>query len=322
MNPHGIMFHHFHGEAYPASQGSICAQTLAELIEYTGRDRILSAAEWMRRCEEDALQPEDVCITFDDALQCQRDVALPVLEQLGITAFWFIHTCIFEGEPSRLEIFRAFRETRFDSINQFYAAFEDRVRDSVGCQTVSDALDQLDIGSYLCEYPFYTPADRRFRFLRNEILGEERYAQVMDEMIVAFGDSPEALARGLWIDAEDVQKLHETGHVIGLHSHTHPVALAALPPDRQRWEYETNLQKLEAITGTRPIAMAHPCNSYAPETLDILRTLEIKIGFRANMNQDSKSPLEIPRADHSNIVTEMQTCGSPSSPETKLATSR
>ncbi len=322
MRPHGIMFHHFHGQDHAPSQGSIDAATFADLIDRVGADRILSADEWLHRAENGALQDDDVCLTFDDALRCQIDVALPVMKNLGLTAFWFVHTSMLDGEYSRLEVFRQFRETCFDSLIQFYGAFEEQARNTVGCQTVSDALDQLDIGTYLSEYPFYTSADRRFRFVRNEILGEKRYTQIMDEMIELFGQSIESLAKNLWIDADQIQSLAEGGHQIGLHSHTHPVAVAELPPDRQLWEYKTNAQRLRSIIDGPPRAMAHPCNSYTPQTLEILEEIGITVGFRANMVEGNWSRLEFPREDHSNIVREMQACGSQSSPATKPATSR
>ncbi|GJM24606.1 MAG: hypothetical protein DHS20C16_10210 [Phycisphaerae bacterium] len=321
MHPHGIMFHHFHGGDHAPSQGSIDGKSLADLIRHVGVERILSADEWLRRTEADALEKQDVCLTLDDALRCQIDVALPVLSDFGLTAFWFVHTSMLEGEFSRLEVYRQFRETCFDSLIQFYGAFEEQARNTVGCQTVSNALDQLDIGTYLAEYPFYTPADRRFRFIRNQILGEDRYTKIMDEMIVMFGQSVESLAENLWVNADDIRQLSESGHVIGLHSHTHPVAIAELPPDRQKWEYKTNAHKLRDIIGDMPKVMAHPCNSYTAETLEILRELGVTQGFRANMVEGNWSPLECPREDHSNIIREMQGCESPSSPATKLVTS-
>ena len=130
--PHGIMFHHFHGGSHLPTQGSIDAETLCKLIDQVGREHILNADEWFARAENNALQPKDVCLTFDDALRCQLDVALPVLQKLGITAFWFVHTSMLTGEPSRLEIYRRFRDQCFDSLIQFYSLFEDRARDIYG----------------------------------------------------------------------------------------------------------------------------------------------------------------------------------------------
>ena len=42
------------------------------------------------------------------------------------------------------------------------------------------------------------------------------------------------------------------------------------------------------------------------DTLDILNSMNIEMGFRSSMSvTDIKSPLEIPRDDHSNVFKEM-----------------
>ena len=52
--------------------------------------------------------------------------------------------------------------------------------------------------------------------------------------------------------------------------------------------------------------MAHPCGDYNLETLSLLKEMGMQIGFRSNMSvKEVKSPLEIPRQDHANIMNEM-----------------
>jgi hypothetical protein len=48
--------------------------------------------------------------------------------------------------------------------------------------------------------------------------------------------TPQSLAGDLWITPEQVRQLHRCGHVIGLHSHTHPTRLNRLPPTQQKAE--------------------------------------------------------------------------------------
>src|SRR5258708_17481 len=120
MTAYGVMFHHFHDDWHPRVQGSISARELADLIEHVGRDSILPAEEWMRRAVQGALSDNDICLTFDDALRCQYDVALPVLRDLGLTAFWFVYSSVFEGNVESLEVYRYFRTTQFPCIDDFY----------------------------------------------------------------------------------------------------------------------------------------------------------------------------------------------------------
>src|SRR3990167_6501841 len=111
--PHGIMFHHFHGEGHYVGQGSISGREFEDILQFVGLKRILNPEEWLGRLETGQLKDEDLCLTFDDGLLCQFDVAFPVLEKYGLRAFWFVYSSVFEGKPSsKFEIYRVFR-TKF-----------------------------------------------------------------------------------------------------------------------------------------------------------------------------------------------------------------
>ena len=73
--PHGIMFHHFHGKNHPIVQGSIGEETLSDIIEFIGIENILNANEWAHKFQNHTLKSNQVCLTFDDALKSQVDIA-------------------------------------------------------------------------------------------------------------------------------------------------------------------------------------------------------------------------------------------------------
>ena len=106
---HGIMFHHFHDEEkHIVGQGSISADRLYNMLNFYGKNHnILSAEEFLHRAENHTLLEKDVCLTFDDGLLCQFEIAYPVLKQYGVTAFWFIYTSPLDGVLEKLEIGRA-----------------------------------------------------------------------------------------------------------------------------------------------------------------------------------------------------------------------
>src|SRR5581483_28390 len=105
-------------------QGAISADQFADLLTALGPDRILPADAWIERTTTGRLRDGDLCLTFDDALRCQYDIALPVLKQFGLTAFWFIYSSVFEGRIEPLEVFRYFRTVAFPEIGDFYRAFD------------------------------------------------------------------------------------------------------------------------------------------------------------------------------------------------------
>ena len=96
--PHGLVFHHFHDAFHPAGQGSLSGNDFEGLLDYIGLDNILSADEWFDRALHGKLTSTDKCITFDDNLRCQFDIALPVLNKLKKTAFWFVYTSPLHGK--------------------------------------------------------------------------------------------------------------------------------------------------------------------------------------------------------------------------------
>ena len=92
--PHGIMFHHFHDETHPPSgQGSISAKEFEEILNFIGIENIIEPDEWITKLRKNKLKENDMCITFDDALKSQVDIALPKLRSNGLTGFFFIYAC-------------------------------------------------------------------------------------------------------------------------------------------------------------------------------------------------------------------------------------
>lgn len=292
--PHGIMFHHFHdGDKHLPSQGSITAEQLEALIEHVGRGRILDASEFKARAVAGTLETTDLCVTFDDSLLCQYDIALPVLEKHGIKAFWFVYTSPLvpfdPDDPPRLEVYRRFRHT-FKTMDAFYHAFQVAWGYTV---SVPD--------SYLAAFPFYSDGDKWFRYVRDVDLGASEYQRVMDEMIEASSTSLRELVEGLWLTRENVKALHDSGHEIGLHSHTHPTT-----PFGASMEYGINRMILFEITGSIADSITYPCSRFDSGTRKYVRAAGIKLGFMANMVDKADDLLKMPREDHTNIMREIE----------------
>lgn len=282
------------------------AVQLEQMIEFIGRKRIISADQWKERFARGQLRPDDICFTFDDNLRCQYDVALPILKREQITAFWFVYTAPLCGVYDGLEVYRAFRTARYPNVDDFYESFYKAAAQSPWADKIAARLENFVPSQHLRDFPFYTDADRKFRFVRDDILGVTPYQQVMESMMRAEDFDVAAAARNLWMDAAALQDLRSQGHCIGLHSHTHPTRMGELPAAEQQAEYSRNLSELTQIIGERPSAMSHPCNSFSPATLEILSGLGITLGFRANMALSRPSGLELPREDHANVLAAMR----------------
>jgi len=312
--PYGVMFHHFwdkkhpNGQVgiHPNGQGAITADEFEQILHAVGIENILPAQDFYDKAVAGTLQPHETCLTFDDALLCQYDIALPVMEAHNLTAFWFVYSSVFQGNKEVLEIYRYFRSVEFNDFLSFYNAFFEAVKVSPYAADVQTALADFNPDAYLKGFDFYTTEDRIFRYVRDKVLGVEKYNQLMDQMIEAAGYDWDEMAQNLWMTEAHLKNLHAKGHVLGLHSHTHPMVMGALPKDQQTAEYSRNFSYLSSALGQTPKVMSHPCNSYNQETLDLLTEMGITLGFRANMQEapagDSYGPLELPREDHINIL--------------------
>lgn len=298
----GVAFHHFHGNGHARGQGSIDADDLRRILRQIGPDRILPAGQWLERAARGTLGEDDHCLTFDDTLGCQYDVAMPVLREMGLTACFFVCSAPLTGGVDAMTLYRHFRATRFESPEAFYAVFYAAVDASPCCHRVRQAMLRFNARTYLPGAAYYGEADRRFRFVRDEVLGPDAYHDLMARLMADWGVEARALSRGLWLSPDQVRELHRQGHVIGLHSHTHPSRLHRLSPQQQRDEYTENFRVIRRITGVAPSAAAHPYNSYTPYTLAILRQLGVSVAFRGNSLRPGGCTLEMPRVDQVDLL--------------------
>lgn len=310
MTAFGLMLHHFFDDRHPMIQGALSADQFDRMLDFLSRQhRIVDPDEWCEGTARGTLADDALCITFDDSLRCQFDIAFPVLRDRGLKAFWFVYTSPLDGVPEKLELYRYFRNTAFDSVDAFYDAFLAQLETSEWAGEVARARDGFDPGAYLQAFPMYTDGDRLFRFLRDKVLGGVRYDAVMARMIEAAGLDGRAVQDLLWMDERCLRELVGAGHEIGLHSHTHPLNMAELPLETQRQEFSLNRARLQAMCGCHPRSMSHPSNSYDDKTLALLSEMGIGAGFRANMETVPYHPLTVPREDHANVARSMSQCG-------------
>ena len=305
---HGIMFHHFHDKKHPKVQGSISPQNFEDILNFIGISRILNPFEWIKKLEKNELNPEDVCLTFDDSLLCQFEAALPVLDKYNLKAFWFVYSNVFEGQLEKMEIYRIFRSKFFKNIDDFYNLFLKKVSDSEFSKKAEQVITGKDISKFKEQNAFYSTNDVKFRYIRDRALGKSGYEMIMDKIILEQGRNISDLSKDLWMSNEHLRKLTDCGHAVGLHSYSHPMVLNKLSYKEQFKEYERNYLHIKKVCGGNPVSVSHPCNSYNEDTIKILNHFGIRVGFRSNMfpklkgGEINPNKFEIARQDHANIM--------------------
>ena len=298
-----VMFHHLHDEIHKASQGSLSITDFKAMIEWLNINySLIGAREYKQKFENNTLKDNDICLSFDDALKCQYDIAIPILKEYGLDAFFFIYSSVFHEKPSLLEIYRYFRTTYFDDIEEFYSEFFQLAKSINPKKFTSHALIYKDL-NYLSSFPFYSKSDKWFRYLRDIFLEGNNYSEIMSDLMIQKKFNIESANKLLFMTEEDVIDMDKKGHVIGLHSYSHPTQMNKLNKNEQKFEYQKNCKHLEELIKKPITTMSHPCGNYNEDTLTILSELNIKIGFRSSLNPiNVRSSLEIPREDQANIL--------------------
>ncbi|MDC1510708.1 polysaccharide deacetylase family protein [Gammaproteobacteria bacterium] len=303
---HSIMFHHFHNDKHLPAQGSLSSSDFSEMLDWLGKKYyLIGAREYLRRFEKSQLRDNDICLSFDDALLCQYDLAIPILKERGIDAFFFVYSSVFRGEPDNLEVFRYYRTNQFNDIDEFYSQFFTLVEMEFEGE-LAQHLSQYKKLNYLNAFPFYTENDKWFRYLRDQVLGPAKYEEMMLHLMASTGFTPSEIIKDLWMSEDELKEISKQGHLVGLHSYSHPTQMSKLSYQEQYQQYIKNLEHLNAVVG-EVVCMSHPCGDYNDDTLKILDEIGIKIGFRSSLSQTAiKSKFEIPRDDQANIYKAMQ----------------
>ena len=120
----------------------------------------------------------------------------------------------------------------------------------------------------------------------------------------------------LFFSEKDLKNLNKLGHLIGLHSHSHPTLMEKLSYFEQEKEYQkcaSIISKIIRKSGDIIKCMSHPSGSYNEDTLQILKKLGIELGFKQTMTIEKEkgmkkinnSILEIARQDHADIIKRM-----------------
>ncbi len=306
-NVFGIMFHHFHGKDHPVGQGSMSSNDLDRMITWLKKDfKILNIQEFHEKALNGKLVPNETCLTFDDSLLCQFEIALPVIESHGLTALFNVYSSAFSGKPDPLEIYRYFRSVSYENFDDFFNDFFLIVKEEFSLEYVKGISRYSREREIYDNDPFYTENDKVFRFFRDNVLGTLNYDLIMINLMNQKLFIPSEVPTKVFMTVPQLEQLNRNGHALGLHSDTHPTQIQLLPKEEQEREYMKNYEFLKNIVGFGATMMAHPCGRYSEITLQILNSLEVSLGFCSNLRMPyAKSLLEIPREDHANILKKM-----------------
>ena len=307
------MFHNFHDRNHKRIQGSISKDQFVKILKYVGRKNILDSNIFLEKINENKQKTREVCLTFDDGIKNQIEIILPVLEDMKIKSSFFVHSSIFQNKIDFLEVFRYFRNTFYKHINEFYLDFYKELDTNFNNFFNKNSKLILNIKK---KSSFYSFEDIKFRLIRDNYLGYSKYKEAMIQLMEKSRFDYKKIYKELVFNKKDLKLLADLGHIVGSHSHSHPVDMSKLSYDKQMKEYKKSISILTSIIGTPVNTMSHPSGNYNINTLKILKKLKIEMGFYDKMVAEKKylkyeknnnyNYLIIPRLDSTFLINKIK----------------
>ncbi len=220
----------------------------------------LPLSEAVARLRAGTLPARAACVTFDDGYADNYTVALPILQETGVPATFFIATGYLNGG-------RMFNDTVTEAVRRLPAGEHDLRAQGLGVRTIDGADSRMTlIRDAVLQIKYLGIDERRDR-------AEAFAAALRVRLNVALPDD-------LMMNTEQLRALARSGMGIGGHTVNHPI-LASLDPEDARREMREGKETLEALLA-QPVTLfaypnGRPGKDYLPEHAAMAREL----GFEA-----------------------------------------
>lgn len=296
-----LMLHHFHdNKKHFKTQGSFSKDQFYKLLKKIGIKNILSPNNFLEKIKNGKLKNNQTCITFDDGIKSQFDIAYPLIKDLNLKAFFFIYSSIFDKKINFLELNRYFREIYYKNVDEYYIEFYKILERKYSILKINKIIknNQKKITNLKKIYKFYSLSDLKFRFIRDNIIDKKNFNQINLALFKKKNFDYKMMNEKIYINKNDLKVLSKDNNTIGLHSHSHPTNFNKLSFNDQFRELKMNKIILEKIINKKIFSLAYPLGKYNKNTLRILKKLKIELAFLSNPFYKEKSNLMIPREDH------------------------
>ena len=298
---YGILFHHFHTNSkFYFSPGSLTKKKFNNFIlKY--KNKIQNPNNFFLK-----LKKKKICLTFDDGLKCQKDIALPILKKYNIKAYFFVPTSNFTKNFLSVEIVRYLKYKIFKSSNTFYKSFFDLFKKTKYISKFNKLNYSKLEKNIKKQSPYYNKLDIQHKILRDFVLSEEIYKKIILRILKKKNCNLEKLNKKLLMSKKDIIEIVREGHEIGLHSHSHSFKFHKLTYKNELNEFKKNKSILENLIKKKITTASFPFGYKTKNSYKILKKLKIVYAFNKNFYK-TKSYLKyqqynISRENISNLI--------------------
>lgn len=271
-------------------------EELKEQLERLSRGfEFISGKDLVFAVRNERSLPDHSClITFDDGLKDQYENAIPILDELGVPAVFFICSQpISEHRAITVHKTHWLRATRPADV------FRDLAFASAESLDIELDLSRADDVAASRHYPYDDPPIRRLKFLLNHLIPPNDHQRILDDIFKDEADEVE-FCRSFYMSESQVGEISRN-YMIGSHSHSH-VSLSTMSDKSIVEELRTSKLILEDVIGDAVEIVSYPYGGYETVTRSIAEAAD-QVGYAAGLtmefsaNQSLVNPLLLSRLD-------------------------
>jgi len=267
------MYHRIADEPFDPWGLAVTPGRFKDQLSWLARNRtVLSLDDFGELHRLRSLPRDAIAITFDDGYACIKEIAAPLLQELGLHATVFLPVDLIER-----------RQTFWwDELEELVLGHDelnlcvDGEEVSLGPRTPADrhwtpraeagTARQIAFEEILSRITRKPPAERD---------------RIMDELRSQQGSPSRPAQGGLQSKRpmlpEEIRMIAGATISVGSHTRSHPW-LTALAPEEQREEICGSVDRLEALTGYRPRAFAYPYGHSDEQSRQLVAEAKFAIG--------------------------------------------
>jgi peptidoglycan/xylan/chitin deacetylase (PgdA/CDA1 family) len=285
---------------YPGIYGLTPKQFEDQLVKLSGIGEFVSSNDILAALDNEKQLPDRaILITFDDGLKEQYDLALPVLDKLGIPAILYINTQnVAERKVSLVH------KIHLLLTNMPYDDYQREILEQAG-KLFEKNLDLVDTEKAISHYNYDTPDKAVIKAFLNFVLTFEEQGEIIGKLFeMVFPGQEEKICDTLYLDKTQIMDLQNRGY-LGSHSHRH-IPLGLYSEADMEKDIQTSYNIIRDITGQAPQAISYPYGSLEASSATVQAIAE-KTGFRFGFtmeragNTDFTNPLGLARFDCNDV---------------------
>jgi len=251
-----IVYHGIEPDDGPEFIYSKCVKSSSfkkQIIQLSNHYKIISLEDYINMVIGKTHMKDNYCVvTFDDGLRGCYDYALPILQELGAQSTFFICSEPLE-EKNILTIYKINLLLKNLGSEFFLGQINHRIEE-IGEYFEYEDPAKIGITNI---YRYDKGAKKILKKKLNYELPIKIKNKIVSDIYCEFNNNGFPDLKDIFINQEEIKKIHNYGHSIGAHTHSHEI-LSRISGNHQYEEIHRSANFLSKLIGQKVTSFAYP----------------------------------------------------------------